>query len=106
LQRYQVAHKEWSFRVKPATLPVEKMHSEQRNKSRQWQRRLVSFARQACAEFVQHLSKMWRLRGGRDMRLLDEDYLEDLRSGKKQQSAHYARPNQIGNCEIFWITEA
>jgi hypothetical protein len=102
--RYKVAFSEWCLRVVPVTIPVEKMHAEQRNRSRKWSRKPVSFARQSCAEVVQHLQKLWTARGGRDLHILDAAYDKDLVAGKRSTGPAFARPKQTGNPSFSWIT--
>lgn len=106
LQLYGVVFHQWNARVQPATIPVEKIHCEQRNRLRKWQRESVSFARQAGAEVCQHLQKIWFARGGRHLHLLNASYqyAKDMSEGKKSQQDGPKRPNQFGNLAYSWIS--
>ena len=102
-QKFRIGHSQWNVRTEPSNIPREKLHAEQKMKSKKSDKDVSSFARQAATDVAARVSRLQYQRGGRALEIVPEKCTSSLRNSLKQDTTR--RPHQCGNPMFRWITE-
>ena len=93
----------WDRKCRPASIPEEKLHCEQRLR---WvhDRRPDGFAKQACGSVITMVSKIYHEKGGRSLCLKPTIVRKAYTCGTRKHKK-YTRPAQFGNAMFSWVGE-